>query len=95
MQEIKLFADRTEPQISEGTVLILVQDGNCEVSRYHLPGPDDYSHYLSHPVNSKELGETTQQLVARTYPDFSDWEASRLFICPAELVAQAQWLDAP
>ena len=83
-----------DPFVPDGTVMILVQDGTAEVSRYEAPTPPDNPFpALDHPVNSAELqGEALKRVLAE-HPDIDLHGDALTFICPPDLEARAVWRE--
>jgi hypothetical protein len=82
--------DLSEPYIPWGTILLLVQDGRAEVSRFEAP--DEHGIFsLDHPANSAQLIAEATQLVKLHHPEALKADTASTFICPEDLAAKAKW----
>ena len=96
MQEIVFRCTETTfgspvPYIPNGTIIILVQDGEAIIGKYEEPTEDEPSPSFSHPINESELKEETLETVKSHFPNVGASKNARTFVCPDYLFAKALW----
>jgi hypothetical protein len=80
------------PQIDDGTIVILYQDGVAEVARYEVPRPPETPWpTFEHPVNSEELKAQALQAVQSARPGLNSFERAYVLVCPDDLATKAKW----
>lgn len=80
-----------DPPVPNGTIMILVQDGEAEVGRYEAPTPESPWPAFDHPVNVEELAEEALEAVLAEHPGIDLHGPSLTFVCPEELTTRAVW----
>jgi hypothetical protein len=82
------------PHVETGTILILIQDGQIEFSRYQEPTKDNPFVSFSHPIfpekNSQLLLSVEHQLKSR-FPEFFRDNTSVVLTCPLGIADLLIW----
>ena len=79
------------PYIPNGSIVILVQQGEAVIGKYEEPTEDEPSPSFSHPINSAELKKEALEIVKVSYPNVAKSKNARTFICPETLSTKAKW----
>jgi hypothetical protein len=79
------------PYISDGTIVILVQQGEASIGHYEEPTGANPFPVFSHPTNNAELKQETLERVKSFYPDIATSDQARTFVCPESLASKAKW----
>ena len=81
-----------DPPVPDGTVVILVQDGEAQVGRYEAPAPPESPWpAFEHPLNVEDLAIEALAVVLAEHPEVELHGPSLIFVCPEELAVRAVW----
>lgn len=82
------------PYIPNGYIVLLIQDGKVEISRYNEPTEEDPMPSLDHrkdiPVN-RELENELLNIIKDKYPQYLNPEVAVIVTCPKEIVEKVIW----
>ena len=83
-----------EPFITDGSIVILIQDGKIEFSLYHQ-ATDEYRYpSFSHPREqgkNKKLELEVTELLKLKYPEYLVSDTSIVLTCPVRIAEKIVW----
>lgn len=92
MEQFKLFADgRTEPPLSDRSLIILVQGGRVSLGKLILKNYAFMPGEIEHPRNEQDLKVEAKRLIKEAMPLVLDEHQAVLLRCPEELALKMLW----
>lgn len=80
------------PYIPDGTIVIIVQDGEAKIGKYEEPTPPENPFpAFSHPLNTDRLKQEALQIVLKNYSDTNLYGNCLFYVCPDKLASKAIW----
>ncbi|MEP7263898.1 MAG: hypothetical protein ABI772_05350 [Bacteroidota bacterium] len=79
------------PLIKDGTILILIQDGDARFVKYHEATIENPFPTFSHPKNGDILKNIALEIINQNNPNHLDSDKALLFICPEEYLDKLMW----
>ena len=81
-----------DPYIPNGTIVILIQNGEAEIGRWEEPTPpENPMPSFDHPINTKELKAEVLQIVLKNHPNINLYGGFLCYVCPKEMASKAIW----
>lgn len=84
-----------EPYIQTGSIVLLVQDGQIIISRYHEPTDEEPFPSFSHPSpnipRNKEIEDELYKYLSVEYPQCLSTEESLVLLCPTKYLSEIKW----
>jgi hypothetical protein len=83
------------PFIQTGSIVLLVQDGEVKISRYHEPTDEEPFPSFSHPSpnipRNKEIEDELYKYLSTKYPQYLSSEEDVVFLCPIKYISEIIW----
>lgn len=84
-----------DPFIQTGAVVLLVQDGEVKISKYHEPTDEEPFPSFSHPASdiakNKEIEDELSRYLRAEYPQYLSTEESVVLLCPKKYLSRIIW----
>jgi hypothetical protein len=84
-----------EPFIPDGTIVLLIQNGEVIISKYHEPTDIDPYPSFSHPKleigQNKEIQKKVYEIIKNEYPRHLKSEESNVLTCPLDFAKEIIW----
>src|SRR5882672_8236023 len=83
-----------QPFIPNGYIVLLIQDGKVEISKYNEPTDDNpipsFDHPKDLPVN-KELENRLLNTIKQRYPQYLTLDEAVILTCPNDVLEKIIW----
>ena len=83
------------PFIPDGSIVILIQNGEIKISKYHEPNDDNPFPSFSHPkegaIGNEKLEAYLSDFISNKYPEYFLSDKSVILTCPSNIAEKIIW----
>jgi hypothetical protein len=83
------------PFIQTGSIVLLIQDGEVKISKYHEPTDEEPFPSFSHPSpdisRNKEIEDELYNYLSVEYSQYLSAQKSVVFLCPIKYISEIIW----